>query len=200
MSLFYLVRHAAKDVNGPLLTGRAPGVGLTDYGKRQVDALVPRLAGVPIDRLYCSPMERARRTAEPVAEALGLDLEVNGAFDEVEYGAWTNRSVDELEGDATWTAYNVFRSGTRIPDGESMHDVQTRFVGEMLRIRAQQPDATIAIFSHGDPIKAAVTYFAGMPLDFYSRLEIDYASITIVAVEEFGVRLIRLNEPALPPG
>ena len=42
-----LARHAVTAQTGPLLTGRAPGVDLSDEGRRQADALAERLAGAP---------------------------------------------------------------------------------------------------------------------------------------------------------
>ena len=53
-----LARHAVTAQTGPLLTGRAPGVDLSDEGRRQADALADRLAGHPVAVVYASPIER----------------------------------------------------------------------------------------------------------------------------------------------
>ena len=50
--------------------------GLTEKGKREVALLAKKLSKERIDKIYSSPLGRARRTAEPTAEALGLEIEI----------------------------------------------------------------------------------------------------------------------------
>ena len=58
-----LVRHAVTAQTGPLLSGRAPGIDLSDEGKAQAEALGARMADLPIDVVYASPIERTTQTA-----------------------------------------------------------------------------------------------------------------------------------------
>ncbi len=51
----------------------------------------------------------------------------------------------------------------------------------------------VACFSHADPIKQAVAFYLGLPLDNFQRLSIDTASITALLVSENGSRLLMLN-------
>lgn len=50
--------------------------GLTEKGKREVVLLAKKLAGEKIDKIYSSPLGRARLTAEPTAKAHGLEVEI----------------------------------------------------------------------------------------------------------------------------
>ncbi len=50
--------------------------GLTEKGKREVALLAKKLSKEKIDKIYSSPLGRARLTAEPTARALGLDIEI----------------------------------------------------------------------------------------------------------------------------
>ncbi len=50
--------------------------GLTEKGKREVVLLAKKLARERIDKIYCSPLGRARLTAEPTAKALGMEVEI----------------------------------------------------------------------------------------------------------------------------
>ena len=52
------------------------------------------------------------------------------------------------------------------------------------------------MFSHGDPIKCAILYLLGMPLDFYDRIDVDPGSITTAVVGDWGAKVHRLNEAA----
>jgi broad specificity phosphatase PhoE len=81
-----------------------------------------------------------------------------------------------------------------------MSQVQARFVGEMLHWRDTHPEQGIALVSHADPIKFALTYFLGSPLDFYDRIEIALASVSVVTIDSWSAKVQRLNDrPAGTP-
>ncbi len=193
MTTFYLVRHAEKDAPADLLSGRAPGPGLTAAGHRQAARLAEALAGKPIERVISSPLQRARETALPLARGLGLGAGQSEAFRDIDYGAWTGRTAESLQGDPQWQRFHAFRSGRRIPEGESLSEVQARFVREMLRLRAELPEGGIAVISHSDPIKLAIAHFTGVPLDLSSRLEIDSGSLSILVLTGHAARIVCVN-------
>jgi probable phosphoglycerate mutase len=143
-------------------------------------------------------MERAQQTAAPLAAWLKLPVDVNPAFNEFDFGEWTMRSIHDLQGTPQWENFNRFRSATRVPGGETMLEVQSRFVHGMLALRDRFADGAVAIFSHGDPIRAAVNYFAGVPLDFWQRFEISVGSVTTIDLSDTHVQLQQVNEVPLP--
>ncbi|MBV8731242.1 MAG: histidine phosphatase family protein, partial [Acidobacteriia bacterium] len=167
MARFYLIRHAMNDFVGKKLAGRMPGVHLNEEGRAQARLLARKLAAAGIERVYSSPRERALETAEALSEAMGVKVETRPTLDEVESGDWTGKTFAELEADPRWQTYNRFRSGTRVPGGETMLETQGRVVTEILNLYEAHPSATIAILSHADPIRAALVYFLGMPIDFF---------------------------------
>lgn len=196
MALFYLVRHAVTEGTGRILAGRMPGVHLSRQGIQQVDALSARLAEEPIRRVMTSPLERAHETAARLAKRLGLTLETSEQLLELDFGAWTGRTFEELERDPRWNAFNTFRSGTRIPEGETMLEAQMRIVSLMGQIQQQTPDTVCALVSHGDMIRGALLYWLGMPLDAVHRLEIAPASISAVRLDAWGAQVVLLNSDA----
>src|SRR5207237_10170906 len=62
-----LVRHAVTAHTGPLLSGRMPGIELSEKGVGQADATAQRLAKLPIAAVYASPIERTTQTAQRIA-------------------------------------------------------------------------------------------------------------------------------------
>lgn len=193
MTTFHLIRHAEKDADEELLVGRTPGIGLSTRGKRQAGALARLLAPESIQHVYCSPMQRARETAEPLAQQRALPVQVSPALDEINFGDWTGMSFPELAPHSRWKQFNAFRSGTRVPGGEAMVEVQARFVAEMLRLHEAFPDDGVALVSHGDPIRVAIAYFLGTPLDLFERIEISISSVSTLAIDEYGARVLRMN-------
>jgi probable phosphoglycerate mutase len=188
-----LIRHAQNDWIGERLAGWTPGIHLNEEGRSQAAALARRLSEVPVAAIYSSPLERTRETAQPLAQAYGLTVEVRERLGETQYGDWTGQSLKELKEDELWPVVQVYPSGARFPGGESLREVQTRMVEEIDAIRDAHPEETVAIVSHSDPIKLVVAHYAGLPLDLFQRLVISPASVTAFTFTRFGPRLICLN-------
>ncbi len=194
MATFFLVRHAAHDLLSHTLAGRMPGVPLSSAGRMQAEKLAQRLERDGVSAVRCGPLERAWQTAEPIGRHLGLPVTIEPALNEIDFGAWNGRRFDELRDDSLWHRWNLFRSGTRTPGGESMPEVQARMVGLIERLRVEQADARCVLVGHGDAIKAALAHYLGVALDLFQRIEIGPASISMLEVGDYGPRILSLNE------
>ena len=205
-----LIRHGLTDyVTAHRMPGWIPGIHLNDEGRAQAAALARRLADLKLAAVYASPLERAVETAGPLAEAHGLTVQVRRNLGDLHPGDWTGRTIAELEKEELWAAVKAYPSGTRLPAGESFLACQARVVAELDAIRSAHPGQTVAVVSHADPIRMAVAYYVGLPLDLFQRLVISPASVTALAFERLGVRLLFLNNfdpsvilpvPAATPG
>ncbi|MBN1137091.1 MAG: MSMEG_4193 family putative phosphomutase [Anaerolineae bacterium] len=195
-----LIRHGRTDyVTEHRIPGWRPGIHLNDEGRAQAAALARRLADVRLAAIYASPLERALETAGPVAEAHGLPIQVRRDLGDLHPGDWTGRTVEELENEELWLIVQAYPSGARLPGGESFLECQARIVAELDAIRNAHLGQTVAVVSHADPIKLAVAYYVGLPLDLFRRLSISPASVTAVAFVSSGPRLVCLNnaEPSV---
>lgn len=199
MTEFLLIRHGDNDFLGHTLAGWMPGIHLNENGRAQAEWIADRLLHVPIRAIYSSPLERARETAEPLARRLGLEIRISDALGEVHLGEWTGRAFDELRNDPQWRRFNSFRSGARIPGGETMIEFQQRMLAAMEAIRREHPEGTVAVVSHGDPIRAVLCHYLGMPLDLIHRLEIEPASVSVIRLGDDWAQVLRINvTQALP--
>lgn len=196
-----LIRHATTDLIGERIAGSMPGVHLNAQGQAQAVVLSEALRDWPIAAIYSSPLERARETAAPLSERAGLPIQFREAFGELHFGAWEGRSLQELAGDSLWQRFNACRSLARAPGGELMMETAARVVTELEHLRAQHNEDCLAIFSHGDVIRAALILYAGIPFDLFQRIEISPASISIVELHDSGPCLKGVNWPVahLPP-
>jgi probable phosphoglycerate mutase len=193
MTVFMLIRHALCDAVGRSIAGRSTGITLNRKGREQARELAGRLSHIPIRAVFCSPLERACETARPLAERLGVQIRLSRKLAEILFGCWTGRGISSLEEIPEWRRFNRFRSGTRIPGGELMIEVQTRIVSELDGLRAEFPGQIVAVISHGDVIKSAIAYYAGIPLDFIGRIEIEPASVSAVELGDDGPRILGIN-------
>lgn len=194
MTLLLLIRHGMTDATGERLTGWTPGIHLSEHGREQAERLAERLARVPVAAVYSSPLERCRETATPLAAARDLRVRAREDLGEVRFGAWTGRSLKQLARTRLWRSVQDAPSSVRFPGGESLAEVQERMIRELRRIAEAHPNATVAVFSHGDPIRLAVAHFAGMHADLSQRLAIETASVSVVAVADGIPRVLKMND------
>jgi broad specificity phosphatase PhoE len=194
----FLVRHASHGLLGRVLTGRMAGVSLSEAGRAEAERLAGRLAREGLTRLQSSPSDRARETAARIAAATGLAVEVEPALDEIDYGDWMGRDFDTLDGDPAWARWNSARGLSRPPGGEAMWQVEARVLGLVERLRSAGDDARVALVSHGDVIKAALLHHLGLTPDAWQRIEIGPASVSVLAIEDWGARVLSINEAARP--
>jgi broad specificity phosphatase PhoE len=158
-----------------------------------VEELAQRLARVPIKAVYSSPLARALETAQPIAVRHGLEPQLREELGEFRFGEWEGMTFDSLAQDALWQRFNADRSRVRAPGGELMLETQTRLVAQLESLGKRHAGDTIAIVSHGDPLRSVVAHYLGIPLDFMLRFEISPASVTVIANGEWGVRVLCLN-------
>lgn len=193
MTRLIFIRHAATDCHASRLAGRDANVHLSAAGRVQGQRLTQSLRRQGIDKIYSSPQTRACETAEFLAELIGDSVKISPQLDEIDYGEWTGHSFEELRGIARWRDFNSLRSCTRIPGGELMIEVQARVLGLMESLCRRHPAMTVALVSHADVIRGALAHCLGMPLDLVLRLEISPASISMVAMDQYGPRVLCVN-------
>lgn len=191
-TLFHLIRHGAYPLLDHALGGRADHA-LSDLGRAQAHAVADRLGARPIAAVVSSPVRRARETAAPLAARLGLDVEADAAFSEIDFGPWSGRTFADLSGDPAWRAWNVFRGTAAPPGGEGVLQVQARAIAGLTRLAARYPDAEVAIVSHADVIKAVVLHFLGAPTELLRRIEIGPGSVSQVWLGAEDAAVVGVN-------
>lgn len=198
MTVFHLVRHGEHVLAGRVLAGRAPGIGLSERGRSEIASVAEHLAGEQIGALYSSPLRRTKETAKILSTRLDLPVGYREDVIELDFGEWTGLTFDQVRADARWELWRSCRSIATVPGGESMRQVQDRVVNALFDLRRTHGDGTVVIVSHGDVIRAALLFALGMPLDFYSRLEIGLASISTIRIDDSGIRVPVVNERPRP--
>lgn len=193
-TLVLLVRHGRTPTTGTTLPGRAPGLHLADEGVAQAEAAARRIAALKkVDAVYASPLERTRETAAPIAKALGTRVRTNKGLLECEFGAWTGRSLKDLNKLPEWTTVQRYPSGFRFPDGESFAEMQQRMVTTLQKLASVHPGETVVAVSHADPIKAAVAHALGTHLDLFQRIVVSPCSVSAILYTPTGPVVLAVN-------
>jgi probable phosphoglycerate mutase len=189
-----LVRHAVTEHTGPLLSGRQPGIDLSEKGREQAEAAADRLAILPIAAVYASPIERTTQTAEAIAARHGLEVRALPGVIEADYGEWTGGKLVDLAKTEEWKVVQVAPSRARFPGGETLREMQARTVGALDELINHHVHETVVVVSHADPIKSAIAHYTGMHLDLFQRVHVAPASATVFDFHAYGAMLVKCND------
>ncbi|OMC41572.1 phosphoglycerate kinase [Mycobacterium sp. IS-2888] len=175
-----LVRHAL-----PLRSehGQGSDPDLSDEGKAQVTRLPDALARFPISRVVSSPQRRAIQTAEPVAAARELAVEVDERFAEYDRDLPVYIPVEQIraENPQEWARL----AQGHLPSAVDEDAFRARVLaGVDDLVAAADPDDTVAVFSHGGVINLLLHHILGTArlLSF----PVDYASVTRLLYSRSG--------------
>ena len=201
MATVILLRHARSSANGAgVLAGRTPKVGLDPTGLKQAEALVGRLADVPMVAAVASPLQRCRQTVAPLVAARdNLPLRTDAALAEVDYGQWTGRELKTLVKEPLWQVVQQHPSAAVFPGGEGLAQVQARAVAAIrahdARITAEYgAEAVWLACSHGDVIKAVLADALGVHLDSFQRIVVDPCSASVIRYTDTRPFVLRTND------
>ncbi len=193
-TVLLLARHAVTAETGSMLSGRKPGIDLSDTGREQAASLGDRLAALPIAAVYASPIERTMQTAEAVAVKHGLEVRELPGVLEADYGEWTGGKLGDLVKEDLWRTVQRAPSRARFPDGESLAEMQVRMVATLERVVADHPGETVVVVSHADPIKSAIAHYNGTHLDHFQRIVVSPASVTVFQLSAHGAAMLKCND------
>ena len=187
-----LVRHALPVRIAATPDGAPAAPELAERGHEQARRLVEALGADEVTALYTSPSRRARETAAPLEQALGMTAESEDGLAEFDSSDTSYVPVEELKaaGDPRWTAL--------VHGDLYSHDVdpvafRARVVDAVERIAARHPGGRAVLLTHAGAINAAAGAVLGQERTIWFAP--DYCSISRLAAARDGRRgLVSLNE------
>ena len=180
-----LVRHAL-----PLRSeaGQGSDPDLSPEGVEQAKRLPDALKRFPITRLVSSPQRRALQTGQPVADALGLPIEVDERLAEYDYGQSHYTPIEQASEEDL----------KRLMSGQLPGDVdQDAFIARVRAgiddvVAAAGHDETVAVFSHGGVVNAMV--HTVMKTERLLCVQVDYAGVTrLLSSRTAGLNVASVN-------
>lgn len=194
MTKVVLIRHGRSTANADgVLAGRMPGIGLDERGRAQAEALRVALGGVRFAAAYTSPVQRCVETAALAGFSEATAVE---GLSECDYGVWTGAKLTDLVAEAMWREIQAKPSGVAFPGGEGMLEMSRRAVAAMAGIVGRHPGETVAVFSHGDPIKAILADALAIGFDEFQRLHVNPAGVSIIDYSGAKPLVLCLNAAA----
>jgi broad specificity phosphatase PhoE len=155
----HLARHGQTAYNHE---GRFQGhlpVGLDETGREQARALARAACKVELASLWCSPLARARETADIVARDIDLVPREDERLVETDTGDWTGRSFAEVRAEDPDGFARFQRSDPtfRYPGGESFAEQEVRVMAALDDLRGRDRDLPALVVTHRGCIRLALT-------------------------------------------
>jgi len=187
-----LVRHALPVRIDGTDDGCPADPGLSDRGYEQAKCLIDALAHDTVTHLYTSPARRARETAVPLHEALGLDLTVEDGLAEFDAAHSSYVPVEELRasGDPRW---ELLVKGDLYHGDVDPLAFKQRVITAIEQIVARHPGGRAVLFAHSGVINAYAGHVLAQDTLLWTAPA--YASLTRIGAARDGRRgVISLNE------
>lgn len=156
-----LIRHGETEWNRE---GRYQGHAdppLSPSGSEQARRVARACAGLELQAVCSSDLRRALQTAAPVAAAHRLPITADPRLRELNFGDWDGRlAQDVIDGNpAAWNAWYADPVQIAPPGGETAEALWQRFYGGALaEIRRRFPRGTVAVITHGGPLRLLLTW------------------------------------------
>jgi broad specificity phosphatase PhoE len=186
MKRIYLIRHGQTAWN---VEGRWQGaldIPLGETGIAQAAALAAYLSKRPITQIYSSDLQRAAKTAQPLADALGLTVNYDPRLREMHLGIFQGLTYEEMQERYPHEValMNSDYYDYVIPGGESRRIMQQRVYSLWQELLAQPVSGETALIMHGGPIRLHLMKLYDYEPNFH--VKINNTSITTIDVDDDG--------------
>ena len=141
-------------------------IDLNARGMAQAASLGPALAHEPLEAIYASDLQRARKTAEGFSHGRGLSVRLDPALRERSFGVFEGMLHAEVEaadpaGYARWRAHDADYGP---PGGETLADFQRRVLAAVQTIARRHVGYTVAVVTHGGVLDCLYRAASGAPM------------------------------------
>lgn len=148
------IRHGESTANAAnVADSSVPGPVLTEKGQQQARDIVKVLGDNNYDAIYASTMVRTQLTAAPMAQYLGLPIQVVPGLQEIEAGIYEGTPESDavkgyLQAPLKWLQGDL---DARIPGSINGREFDARMDGA-IQTMYDNGDRNVAAFSHGGAI------------------------------------------------
>ena len=194
--MIIFLRHGQAENNTKrILAGRTDGISLTRNGIEQAERIAKYLKPLDISAIYSSPIERAKHTAEIVAENNSMDYELDDRLIEIDMGKFTLMNYDDM-----FAKYgNIFLKFYENDPVIAEHEVET-FPHVRKRVHdivdyviKKHGNQNVVLVTHMDPIKSNLSVVMDLKPKTLFELVIANASLTIIKEQDNKFSLSAIN-------
>jgi broad specificity phosphatase PhoE len=190
-----LVRHGEVEAAYQKKFGGRIDMHLSPEGRRQARVLAKYLKDKTIDAIYTSPMKRVQETLAPVLKNSVPNPVTLPELCEIDFGDWSGLGWYEVEKRFKFAAHEwldqIHQFG--VPNGEDGKMFRARIAPCLKKIVRAHAGQNVAVFCHGGVIRMILALLLDLPLPKTNQFDIEYASVTQVALHEHMNEVELLN-------
>jgi broad specificity phosphatase PhoE len=190
-----LIRHAEVEARYHRMFGGRIDMNLSARGRRMARTLAGYLQRKTLDAVYASPMKRVQQTLAPALRGGAPAPVVLPGLREIDFGDWTGlgwQAVSERFGfEAHEWLEQIEARGA--PNGEDGRDFRGRVEPCVRQMLSDHAGKQVAVFCHGGVIRMILAILLELPLPKTNLFEIEYASLTQVAIHPHLAEIELLN-------
>ena len=190
-----LIRHAEVEERYHRVFGGRIDMNLSPRGKRMARTLAAYLAGKTIDAIYASPMKRVQQTLAPTLRRGRPEQTMMPGLREIDFGDWTGLGWQAVSDRFGFFSHQWLEQIEHhgVPNGENGRVFRDRVEPCIRQIIAAHPGQNVAVFCHGGVIRMLLAILLKLPLPKTNHFDIEYASITQVALHPHMNEIELLN-------
>ena len=195
MTELILARHGETEWNvAEIFRGRAD-VELNETGMKQAEFLAEYLSDLKINAIYSSPLKRALKTAETIANYHKLNIEIAPGLIDLDFGKWQGVSHQEVKDKykELYAAWLNRPDKVKMPSGESLDEVRKRAIGAVYNV-IDKYEGAVVLISHRVVNKVLICALLGLDNSHFWNIRQDTAGITTFTYENERFILTRHNE------
>lgn len=169
---------------------------LSEKGEAQVQEAAGLMSDIRLDAVYSSPLIRAVRTAERIAETRALDVTTDARLAEMDFGAWEGLRPPEIQAAylENWNRWNEQPDHVRMGlSGETAVEACERLIDFFEETTRNRPENRIAVAGHSTVFRLFLAHILGMPLSRYRQIHVYNAGITTLQSDGRRMELVQLN-------
>ena len=194
--MIIFLRHGQAENNTKrILAGRTDGIPLTRNGIEQAERIAKYLKPLNISAIYSSPIERAKHTAEIVAENNSMDYELDDRLIEIDMGKFTLMNYDDMFAKYGNIFLKFYENDPVISEHEveTFPDVQKRVLDMVDHVLKKHNNENVILVTHMDPIKSMLAKVMNLVPETLFELVIANASLTIIKEQDKIFSLSAIN-------
>lgn len=157
----YITRHGQTDWNVARKVQGKADIDLNSKGLEQAQVTKEHLDQEKIDLIICSPLRRAKQTAEIINEGRNIPIVFDKWIAERDFGEHEGKKKDEFDYNGYWS----YKSNFSYERAENIKEFFTRIYTFLDKVKKQYVDKNILLLTHGGVSIAVNCYFNGIPED-----------------------------------
>jgi broad specificity phosphatase PhoE len=190
-----LVRHAEVETRYHKIFGGKIDMNLSPRGHEQAQMLAKFLRTRKFDAIYASPMKRVQQTLAPALKNGTPPQTIVQDLHEVDFGDWTGLNWEQVSKKFNLLTHEWLDHIERgvAPNGETGPKFRARVEPCLRKIIESHPGETVGVFCHGGVIRMILAILLELPLPRTNMFEIEYASVTQIALHPQHAEIELLN-------